>query len=460
MKTIEQAIKELEADNVSGLSYLGSSSVVSSSSNDEKQPPADDGFRFDDTRPATISTAASSLNSQGDDSQPADFVAAMAGAAAENTHTQASTEQIPASQSPVNPPVAKPSLHERAAQVMPEQVSEGVQRELAAAKPQVAMQRPVFPTVTQLKPRTPKAVSSRLTTNKTMRRPAIQSKTDGGSIDHNPVERSPAPAQRVLKSVPVPQQNDLGPKLHIPLEALKEKGMISPDEPSSIIAQQFRAIKRPLVRNLANAPLGVNTSVILVTSSQSGEGKSFTAVNLAMSLAMEREKNVLLIDTDSTKAAASNLLGVEDPHVGLMDSLVRDDLSVHQVLRTTDMPNLTLLPVGRAHGHATELLASDRMRRTITELSEGYPDRIMVIDSSPLLQTEEAGVLADIAGQIVFVVAAEQTAYATALDAVARLPRTDNVSLVLNKARKASSTPYGYGGYGYGAAVSPDGLRT
>ena len=343
---------------------------------------------------------------------------------------------------------------------MPEQVSEGVQRELAAAKPQVAMQRPVFPTVTQLKPRTPKAVSSRLTTNKTMRRPAIQSKADNGSIDHNPAELSSAPAQRVLKSVPVPQQNDLGPKLRIPLEALKKKGMISPDEPTSIIAQQFRAIKRPLVRNLANAPLGVNTSVILVTSSQSGEGKSFTAVNLAMSLAMEREKNVLLIDTDSTKAAASNLLGVEDPHVGLMDSLVRDDLSVHQVLRTTDMPNLTLLPVGRAHGHATELLASDRMRRTITELSEGYPDRIMVIDSSPLLQTEEAGVLADIAGQIVFVVAAEQTAYATALDAVARLPRTDNVSLVLNKARKASSTPYGYGGYGYGAAVSPDGLRT
>jgi len=466
MKTIEQAIRELEADNVSGLSYLGSSSVAGSS-NDEKQPSAEDGFRFNDARPETISTAASSLTSEGNDSPPADFVAAMADAATETA--QAATEQIPASQSPVKKSLAQPSLHERAAQVVPdqasEQVSESVQRELAAAKPQTAtaMQRPVFPTVTQLKPRTPKAVSSRLTTNKTMRRPAIRSKTDNGSIDRSPADRTPTdrgPTERVLKSVSAPVQNELGPKLHIPLNALKEKGMISPDEPSSLIAQQFRAIKRPLVRNLANAPLGVNTSVILVTSSQSGEGKSFTAVNLAMSLAMEREKNVLLIDTDSTKAAASSLLGVEDPHVGLMDSLVRDDLSVHQVLRTTDIPNLSLLPVGRAHGHATELLASDRMRRTITDLSEGYPDRIMVIDSSPLLQTEEAGVLADIAGQIVFVVAAEQTAYATALDAVARLPRTDNVSLVLNKARKASSTPYGYGGYGYGAAVSPDGLRT
>ena len=464
MKTIEQAIRELEADNVSGLSYLGSSSVGESSSNDEKQPSAEDGFRFNDTRPETISTAASSLTSEGDDNPPTDFVAAMADAAAEKRHAQAATEQIPASQSPVNKPLAQPSLHERAAQVAPdqasEQVSESVQLELAAAKPQTAsaMQRPVFPTVTQLKPRTPKAVSSRLTTNKTMRRPANRSKTENGSIDRSPTDRGPT--ERVLKSVSAPAQNEMGPKLHIPLNALKEKGMISPDEPSSIIAQQFRAIKRPLVRNLANAPLGVNTSVILVTSSQSGEGKSFTAVNLAMSLAMEREKNVLLIDTDSTKAAASSLLGVEDPHVGLMDSLVRDDLSVHQVLRTTDIPNLSLLPVGRAHGHATELLASDRMRRAITDLSEGYPDRIMVIDSSPLLQTEEAGVLADIAGQIVFVVAAEQTAYATALDAVARLPRTDNVSLVLNKARKASSTPYGYGGYGYGAAVSPDGLRT
>ena len=457
MKTIEQAIRELEADNVSGLSYLGSSSVGESSSNDEKQPSAEDGFRFNDARPETISTAASSLTSEGDDNPPTDFVAAMADAAAEKRHAQPSTGQIPASQTPMNKPLAKPSLHERAAQVTTgqasEQVSESVQRELTAAKPQAAMQRPVFPTVTQLKPRTPKAISSRLTTNKTMRRPANRSKSDNGSTER-------ASAERVLKSVSAPVQNELGPKLHIPLNALKEKGMISPDEPSSIIAQQFRAIKRPLVRNLANAPLGVNTSVILVTSSQSGEGKSFTAVNLAMSLAMEREKNVLLIDTDSTKAAASSLLGVEDPHVGLMDSLVRDDLSVHQVLRTTDIPNLSLLPVGRAHGHATELLASDRMRRAITDLSEGYPDRIMVIDSSPLLQTEEAGVLADIAGQIVFVVAAEQTAYATALDAVARLPRTDNVSLVLNKARKASSTPYGYGGYGYGAAVSPDGLRT
>ena len=462
MKTIEQAIRELEADNVSGLSYLGSSSVGESSSNDEKQPSAEDGFRFNDARPETISTAASSLTSEGDDNPPTDFVAAMANAAAEKRHAQPSTGQIPASQTPMNKPLAKPSLHERAAQVTPgqasEQVSESVQRELTAAKPQAAMQRPVFPTVTQLKPRTPKAVSSRLTTNKTMRRPANRSKTENGSIDRSPTNRGPT--ERVLKSVSAPARNEMGPKLHIPLNALKEKGMISPDEPSSIIAQQFRAIKRPLVRNLANAPLGVNTSVILVTSSQSGEGKSFTAVNLAMSLAMEREKNVLLIDTDSTKAAASSLLGVEDPHVGLMDSLVRDDLSVHQVLRTTDIPNLSLLPVGRAHGHATELLASDRMRRAITDLSEGYPDRIMVIDSSPLLQTEEAGVLADIAGQIVFVVAAEQTAYATALDAVARLPRTDNVSLVLNKARKASSTPYGYGGYGYGAAVSPDGLRT
>ena len=207
----------------------------------------------------------------------------MADAATEKRHAQPSTEQIPASQTPMNKPLVKPSLHERAAQVTPsqasEQVSESVQRELTAAKPQAAMQRPVFPTVTQLKPRTPKAVSSRLTTNKTMRRPANRSKSDNGSTER-------ASAERVLKSVSAPVQNELGPKLHIPLNALKEKGMISPDEPSSIIAQQFRAIKRPLVRNLANAPLGVNTSVILVTSSQSGEGKSFTAVNLAMSLAI------------------------------------------------------------------------------------------------------------------------------------------------------------------------------
>ena len=451
MKTIEQAIKELEADNVSGLSYLGSSS-----SSDEKAPVADDGFRFNNARPETISTAANALEDQPNDNSPADFVAAMAVAAAEKRRAQASVEQLreqPAVNSPqVNTPQAP--TQSQAVQATTEQTSAAsVQQEIASAKPQAAMQRQVFPTVKPMSPRTPKTVSSRLTTNKTMRRPTDRTRTDTGPTEQVPTVATP-------KSVPTTKQFDLGPKLEIPLNSLKDKGMISPDEPSSIIAQQFRAIKRPLVRNLANAPLGVNTAVILVTSSSSGEGKSFTAVNLAMSLAMEREKNVLLVDTDSTKASTSTLLGVEDPHVGLMDSLVRDDLSVHQVLRTTNVPNLTILPVGRAHGHATELLASDRMRRTINDLSDGYPDRIMVIDSSPLLQTEEAGVLADIAGQIVFVVAAEQTAYATALDAVARLPRTDNVSLVLNKARKATSTPYGYGGYGYGAAVSPDGLRT
>ena len=142
MKTIEQAIRELEADNVSGLSYLGSSSVGESSSNDEKQPSAEDGFRFNDARPETISTAASSLTSEGDDNPPADFVAAMADAATEKRHAQPSTEQIPASQTPVNKPLVKPSLHERAAQVAPdqasEQVSESVQLELAAAKPQTA----------------------------------------------------------------------------------------------------------------------------------------------------------------------------------------------------------------------------------------------------------------------------------------------------------------------------------
>ncbi len=425
MKTIEQAIKDLEADNVSGLSYLGSEET-----DENVDRVNDDGFQFHDVRDETIPAAARTIGSvtpqatlTTNDAQSV-FPESL-NVVYQPDEVQSKLEQHPAQRQPVQ----KKAPDNQHRSVFPT-ITPGAETSSKSARPVKSL-------------RTPQAVSSRLTTNKTMRRPAVSNS---------------APAQTNRPAIHYREQEPTV-QHHIPFKTLKERGMISPDEPTSLIAQQFRAIKRPLVRNLANAPLGVNTSVILVTSSSSGEGKSFTAVNLAMSLAMEREKNVLLVDTDSTKASTSTLLGVEDPHVGLMDSLVRDDLKVSQVLRTTNVPNLTLLPVGRAHGHATELLASDRMRRTINELSDGFDDRILVIDSSPLLQTEEAGVLADIAGQIVFVVAAEQTAYATALDAVARLPRTDNVSLVLNKARKATSTPYGYGGYGYGAAVSPDGLR-
>lgn len=246
------------------------------------------------------------------------------------------------------------------------------------------------------------------------------------------------------------------PVVQIDLAQLATKGIVTPDAPRSQVADEFRVIKRPLIANAQGkgaAPVK-NGNLIMVTSSLPGEGKSFTAVNLAMSIAMEMDNTVLLVDADVSRPSILNILGLP-PANGLMDVLLDKSLDLRDVMIKTDVEKLTVVPAGTAHQRATELLASDSMVHLLEEIANRYSDRIIIFDSPPLLVTTEARVLASHMGQVVVVVEAQRTSHAAVKQALATVESCPLVLMLLNK---CSAMPggayygqqYSYGSSGYG----------
>jgi len=262
-----------------------------------------------------------------------------------------------------------------------------------------------------------------------------------------------APAQPRVDDAPADQATSSRSTHVIDWKVLQRKGMLVPELARSQLAEEYRLIKRPLLMNAF--PDGDNglerANLILVTSSVPGEGKTFTAVNLALSIAMERDKTVLLVDADVAKPSISKLLGIREK-AGLIDLLEGKDVKVPDVLLRTDIPNLSILPAGRLHQHSTELLASQAMKKLASDLSARYPDRIVIFDSPPLLAASQGSVLANLVGQVVLVVEADMTPEYIVKESVAKLDACKVVGCVLNKTKKGFGfTYYGYGyGYGYG----------
>ncbi|MGH8551202.1 MAG: XrtA-associated tyrosine autokinase [Methylococcales bacterium] len=236
----------------------------------------------------------------------------------------------------------------------------------------------------------------------------------------------------------------------IELELLRSKGMLLPEGGPKQLAEEYRQIKRPLLMNaFPDGENGIKRSnLILVTSSLPGEGKTFTAINLAISIASEREKTVLLVDADLAKPSISKLLGIQAGK-GLTDMLVDPSIRFSDVLIRTDIPKFTLLPAGRQHEHSTELLASDAMRRLTDEMSQRYADRVVIFDSPPLMAATQGGVLADLVGQVVMVIESEVTPQYIVKEAIGKLSNCDVVGCILNKSKKGIGLNYyAYGNYG------------
>lgn len=241
-------------------------------------------------------------------------------------------------------------------------------------------------------------------------------------------------------------------RVHIDLGRLAVAGYVTPDAERSQLADEFRVIKRPLLTNVQGrsaAPVQ-RANLIMVSSSLPGEGKTFVAINLAMSLAMELNSTVLLVDADVARPSILERLGLP-PAKGLLDLLTNPELCLSDVLLRTNVDKLALLPAGTAQGHATELLASDAMNRLVDELATRYADRIVIFDAPPLLPSTESRVLATHMGQIVLVVEAERTPQASVTQALATVESCPVVMSVLNKVpRSQMGSYYGhYGEYGY-----------
>jgi receptor protein-tyrosine kinase len=235
----------------------------------------------------------------------------------------------------------------------------------------------------------------------------------------------------------------------INLARLHRMGVVSPDAEKSQIAEEFRIIKRPLIANAFGQGTARvrNGNMIMVTSSLPGEGKTFCAINLAISMAMEMDRTVLLVDADVAKPRTPEYLGIHADR-GLLDVLQDKHLKLSDVLIKTDIAKLTILPAGRTYKRATELLASEAMNRLVEDIGNRYPDRIIVFDSPPILATSEASVLATHMGQIVMVVEAERTSQEAVREALSHIQSCEVVSMLLNKATPTPGADYYYGYYG------------
>jgi protein-tyrosine kinase len=228
-------------------------------------------------------------------------------------------------------------------------------------------------------------------------------------------------------------------RLALNFEKLRHYGIITPEDKKTAITEQFRVIKRPLLTNSFNKGAGAikNGNLIMVSSSLAGEGKSFCAVNLAMSIAMEMDHTVLLVDADVARPMIPKILGLGTDK-GLLDVLLDDKLDLTEVLIKTNIEKLSILTAGSPQPNANELLASQSMGLLLKELVHRYEDRIIIFDSPPLLLTSEARVLAGQMGQIVLVVEAEKTTQQTVRETLRQIESCEVVNLVYNKARSFS----------------------
>ncbi len=244
-----------------------------------------------------------------------------------------------------------------------------------------------------------------------------------------------------------------GPRHHLEQADLVAGGLLAPLDHAVHVADEFRQIKRPLIRNAIRGQ-GLpedHLNVIMIASALPKAGKTFCTVNLAVSMSLERELNVLLVDADVPKPHISREFGLAD-EPGLIDLLVDDNQRIEDTLIRTDLNDIQVLPAGRTHPQATELLASNKMSEIINELSLRYPDRIVLVDSPPLLITSEAQALATQVGQVVVVIEAGKTNHDMLDQTFESLDMSKAVNLVLNKSFNAGKDSYygsDYGYYGY-----------
>ncbi|MEQ1686691.1 MAG: XrtA-associated tyrosine autokinase [Burkholderiaceae bacterium] len=236
-------------------------------------------------------------------------------------------------------------------------------------------------------------------------------------------------------------------KVSIDLEMLRAAGYLVPDQVRSEMAEQFRHLKRPLLKNAraGNEASAFRESLIMVTSALPGEGKTFCSINLAMSMAMEVDKAVVLVDADVIRPSIFTRLGIDAKLPGLLDLLRRDDVRLQDALVATNVPGLSLMSAGERSERSTELFASAPMDRLLNLLASEYADHVVIFDAPPILLTTESPVLASKMGQVVVVVEASRTERGAVQQAFAALRSCPVVMSVLNKCdAPGDGRRYGY----------------
>jgi receptor protein-tyrosine kinase len=233
-------------------------------------------------------------------------------------------------------------------------------------------------------------------------------------------------------------------------ESLNERGFIYDHDSAHHIQEEFRHIKRKLINNAFGpaAKTLKHSNLIMVTSSNPNEGKTFISINLALSIALEQDKTVLLVDADVLRPSIHNELEFESKQ-GLLEYLLDEVHSLSNVIYNTSVANLKLIPAGKPHHLTNELLASTKMAKLAEELAKRYPDRIVIFDCPPILGVTETPVLSSLVGQAVVVVEESKTKVDNVKKAVSQLNEDIAIGFVMNKTVMSKKDEYGYYGYGY-----------
>jgi exopolysaccharide/PEP-CTERM locus tyrosine autokinase len=238
--------------------------------------------------------------------------------------------------------------------------------------------------------------------------------------------------------------------IKIDLKRLRSAGFLPDETEERRFADQYRRIKRPILMQVQTlgAARTAGARVVMMASALPGDGKTFTSINLALSMARERDISILLMDADVAKPHVSRIFGI-DQEPGLLDALADNAIDIESLVLPTDVPGLSMLSAGTHHEAATELLASARMDQVITRLTARDPRRILLLDSPPLLLSSESRALVQVAGQVVLVVRAGGTPRRAVQEAIAYVGEDKPLGLVLNQSEVALSEGYyGYGSYG------------
>ncbi|MCB4436312.1 XrtA-associated tyrosine autokinase [Alteromonas sp. McT4-15] len=269
-----------------------------------------------------------------------------------------------------------------------------------------------------------------------------QTVTQEAELPKGEAQQSPASSNQ-------PQRSPL-PEFVIDFERLEKNGHISLTGERKQINEEYREIKRKLLANSFGSLSKTlhNPNIIMVTSSRPSEGKTFTATNLAMSIASEQDKTVLLVDADVLKPNVLNTLGLER-RKGLMEYLTGDVEDIADVLYPTNIDKLKIIPAGKSHHLSTELLASQKMHDTVDEFANRYPDRIVIFDTPPLIGINESAILANFAGQAVVVVEEGRAKINDIKMSVERLNPDMAIGFVVNKSIHNDTDGSGYYGYYY-----------
>jgi protein-tyrosine kinase len=237
-------------------------------------------------------------------------------------------------------------------------------------------------------------------------------------------------------------------------ERLAAHNFIVPDGPVTGLSEEFRIVKRQLLlaarggKGFEALPHGER---ILVCSAHPNEGKTYCAINLALSMASEKDNRVLLVDADFAKPSVLSTLGIER-HRGFMDALADPACDVESLVLETDIEGLSILPAGSQTNQDTEYLAASRTAEIIDQLTRNDPARIIIFDSPPALAASPASVLALHVGQTLMIVHADVTTDSALRDALSLLSGCEHVQLLLNRT-KFSPTGRKFGNYyGYGAS--------